>query len=94
MFTTAEPLGFRYSILAVLNPRVAVAVSGYIIRAIDSGGNTIYSENAAGRTFLPKTITCTGVATDYTQIGFISTSSLTINPITNPKDQPLTYIQI
>ena len=37
---------------------------------------------------------CTGVSTDFTAVGFVSTAYFIMNPITNLRDQPVTFIYV
>lgn len=94
MFQSADLLAFKYSILGVPNPRTAITVPGYTVRVIDTSATVIYTETINSRTFVPKAMTCTAMATDFTAVGFVSTAYFTINPTTNPSDTPMSLITL
>lgn len=93
MFPVDQTMDLQYTITGIRNPRSAVTAS-FIIRVLDAANTLLFTENVAGVTFAPRTMACSAVATDFTTIGFVSTAYFNIQPVSNPSDQPLTFIFI
>lgn len=86
LWPTTDQMAFKYTIIGIPNPRVSKLVNGYSLRILNPSLAVIYQDIVPAKTFLPKTMSCSGTITDFTAIGFLSTAYLTINPISNPRD--------
>lgn len=87
------PLSLIYVLRNVPNPRFGRTVTGITLRVVDAASNILFSKIMNNQTFQPRTMACTGVATDFTTVNnFPSTASIKIFPVTNPRDSPLTLI--